>query len=521
MFKKILITDSISFKKSGYKKIISIEQSNVNLVQYFMTSHKKARKINKKILEDNGNSELLLSLLKLSDRYIFECVRILEMIEEHTDDKVIIDIDTKYNKLLSYIARLEKINLNNVNILNRNLSIKKYYSKYFFGWNLMLLNSFFIKKTDDKNIFCIYNDKISYNFARPYKEDSLVYASFSSSLSLKPQNYIVEEYIKYKFIVPIVIFKGFKNILKNKTFIKKLRVDNELKRIFISNLFALETKNMLYLSLKIKYKKLENLIGLFDADSTIDYATKNLNSIGVQTICIPHGINFKYKANYISYGTNIYTFWSKDHLKRMNESTIYSSKQEKLMLTGNIVYTETMKHIQKNKKTKKILVVGEYFSSDIFYGSPFNYQSAKLFFDTLNSFMYKHRDCEITIRTRINDKYTLLAKKYLSKRIKLSSPESSLIEEINEHDLIISVFSNALHEALLLNKKVLQVNLLGIENYRNLAQDGLVHYADTKELLEAKLEDWYMDKLVELNYGKHLEKYCNSGIFSKIKLESL
>lgn len=285
---------------------------------------------------------------------------------------------------------------------------------------------------------------------------------------------------------------------------------------------TLEMQNMMILSLKLKYKRLQTLIGLFDSNSSIDYMTSQLNyHQNIITICTPHGINFKYKVNYISFGVNKYAFWSKEHLKMMEYTTILDNEKTEKILTGNIVYSETL--IKKKKqsiKNKNILVVGEYFSQDNFYSSPFHYNATKVFFDTISDFIEKNNDCKLTIRTRLNDEYFKLAQKYISKNIIISSPDKSIIDEINENDLIISVFSNALHEALLLEKKVLQINLLGIENYRNLAKDGLVYYADTKELLKIKLQDWYDDKLPKIDYLKHLEKYSNNGLFLKINLES-
>ncbi len=518
MSSKLLITDKTLITNKS-DKIIYIKESNYDLVKYFMKSHKRAREINNNILKSNNPSPLLLSLLKLGDVPVYEVARILNIIDDHKEFNI--TVDTKYNKLLKYVILLEKLDFKNVNIIDRGLEkLKiKFYLKYILAWIIMLVNSFFIKKRHDKNIFSIYNTTIAYDFIEPYQNEVVVYGSLSPNIYLKPKYYSPKKYIKFKFITVNKLFKGIKNIYNNIKIVNKMNIDSELKNIFISYLFPLETQNMIYLSLKDKFKYLENLLGMFDTNSAIDYVTDNLNKIGIKTICIPHGINYIYKVNYISLGTNLYTFWSKNHYDRMMQSLLVELNNTKLKITGNYIYTKTLKSKKTSKKSKKILVVGEYFEKNIFYSSPFNKKSANELLKTLSEFAKKNKDCNILIRTRIDDEYAQIAKKYLSNNIKLSSPKNSLIDEINEHDLIISIFSNAIHEALLLNRKVLQVNLLGIENYRTLASDGLVYYADTVDALKKKLQEWYRGELKDLDYERHLREYCNNGIFEKIKLD--
>lgn len=280
---------------------------------------------------------------------------------------------------------------------------------------------------------------------------------------------------------------------------------------------------MMILSLNKKYPNLENILGLFDTYNSIDYVTERLNKEqNIKTICIPHGINFKHKVNYISYGANVYTFWSKNHLKRMEDSNLINDTKTIKLITGNIVYKNTLNYLLNRKlNNKNILVIGEYFPKDDYYTSPFNERTTKELFDTLKDFMDKNQDCNLNIRTRLNDDYCKLALKYVSNNIKISSPNVSIIDEINNSDLIISVFSNSLHEGLLLEKNVLQVNLLGIENYRDLANDNLLFYADTSEKVKRILEIWYKSDLPKLDYTKHLKEYANNGNFEKLDLKGI
>jgi hypothetical protein len=205
----------------------------------------------------------------------------------------------------------------------------------------------------------------------------------------------------------------------------------------------------------------------------------------------------------------------------MEDSNLIDNEVINKVLTGNIVYKNTLTYLKKQSyQTKNILVVGEYFADKDFYISPFNLKASKKLFDLLSDFAKHNHDINITIRTRLSDGYYTLAKEYSNNydNIQISSPNKLIIDEINENNLIISVFSNALHEALLLEKQVLQVNFLNIENYRDLAKDNLVHYATTDDECLDILNKWKDNKLPQLDFSKHLKKYANNGLFKPLNI---
>jgi hypothetical protein len=537
---KILLCDSsvlkTSIKKELFSNIFLLEDMTLNsdntskiaLYKYFMKTHKKARELNKIILNENKSLNLAmhLSLIKLSDEIIFKIIRVLEILKDIqlNNPNSQITVNTIYNKYLITFARLLNYNLQNAVIIDiSSNTIKSNILKTIVKIILLTINSLRVNKKNIENIFFLYNDKIAFDFAKPYLESSLTtYPFFSPGLTYKQKKYDVEEYISFKFIVFKELLVGLKKYQTNKKDILNSNLPLEIKEVYLSKLFELELNSMMIMSLKHRYKNLKNVIGLFDTYASIDYVTQQLNSFqNINTVCIPHGINFKYKVHYISYGVNTYTFWSKNHFKRMEESNLISDINTNKIITGNAVYQNTLKHIVPNQTgSKNILVVGEYFSTDDYYSSPFNKEVSQKLFETLKEFIDAHPDCHLTIRTRLNDEYSKLASKYTSSKIQLSSPDISMIDEINQNDLIISVFSNALHEALLLEKNVLQVNLLEIENYRDLADDNLLFYADSIEKVKNILNKWYEGNLPKLDYKKHLSEYANNGKFQPLDIKA-
>jgi hypothetical protein len=518
-FTSILLLEDVTIKDACVEK--------VPLHKYFMTSHKRAREFNSIILKsDNSfNRSMHLSLIKLSDENFFKIIRILEILQDiqSKNPNSNITIHTVYNNYLNSFAKLLNQDLQNIVIFKNafssmNTNILKTIVKIF----ILLMNSFRVCNKSIENIFFLYNDKIAFEFAKPYLDNSLItYPFFSLGLSYKQKKYDVKEHINFKFIVFKELLIGLKNYQNNKHNLLNSNLPLEIKTIYLSKLFELELNSMMILSLKHKYKNLKSIMGLFDTYPSIDYISEKLNtSQNINTICIPHGINFKYKVHYISYGVNTYTFWSKNHFERMEQSNLIGDITTTKVITGNIVYQKTLSHIkEKQKSNKNILVVGEYFSTDDYYSSPFNKEVTEKLFEALKEFIDTHNDSSLTIRTRINDDYSQLASKYISSRIQLSSPDVSMIDEINQNDLIISVFSNALHEALLLEKNVLQVNLLEIENYRDLADDNLLFYADSIEKVKNILNKWYEGNLPKLDYKKHLSDYANDGKFQLLNFE--
>jgi hypothetical protein len=229
-----------------------------------------------------------------------------------------------------------------------------------------------------------------------------------------------------------------------------------------------------------------------------------------------------YKVHYISYGCNYYGFWSQNHKERFEAHLLADSFNTETSITGHTGFQELYTRFQKDTQIETspaILVVGEYFAKDGYYTSPFNRKATIALFESLKTFA-ERENIPITIRTRLHDEYYDIACRYLSDHIRLSSPEVSLYEDLKNHDLILSVFSNVLHEGLILDKQVFQVNLLGFENYRDLAEKGLVHYADSTEKLMQILGQYRNKELPSLDFTLHREVYCNHCHYKPLTIAS-
>jgi len=535
--KKILICDHEKYSetdRNNYDTIYILDKSHksseyknvffIHLPLYFMRAHKETRVLNKlifdKLMLNDKNVFLILSLFKHSDVELFRAMRLVLIARDYCSENDTVVVKADYSNLIIPLIKILNIQLQiQVPKVTKTFQFNFYGIKLFGALLVYLFNSFLVPKGKEKNVFFLWNDPVSYEFTKPYLSNNLItYPFFGNNFYIKKIHYDEKKIIKYRFICMKELKDGIKQYFKNLILINEINIDKEFKKLFKNKLLFLEMNSMMILSLKSKYTHLQNIVGLFDTYSSIDYVTSNLNQkYNIATLCIPHGINFKYKVNYISYGVNTYTFWSKDHLDRMENNTLVKNEHVDKKITGNIVYNKTFHSKCTNlAPTKSILIVGEYFPNDDYYSSPFNEDTSKKFFDTVNKFSIKYPEVKITIRTRLSDGYYELAKQYVSDRITLSSPDHNIINEICHHDLIVSVFSNVLHEALILEKKVLQVNLFEIENYRDLAKDNLVYYADTEAKFYQTLEEWYHNKLSTINYDFHLIKYCNGCEYEKL-----
>lgn len=113
--------------------------------------------------------------MKLSDKTLFEIVRILEIINDfrNIDKNNKIFIYSKHNEYLLDIANLLKITLDDVVVIDIKIekinNIKLYIKPVL---KIIILMMFFFiyrpKNKDINGIFFMYNDKISFKFAIPF-----------------------------------------------------------------------------------------------------------------------------------------------------------------------------------------------------------------------------------------------------------------------------------------------------------------------------------------------------------------
>lgn len=515
---------------NGFEQVVEIRNKSegysvCDLSKYFTSAHKLTRKLNTVLIEKwevDSKKSLLLSLIKLSDKELFECVRLLLIVNEYKSRNVQVSLTTvRYHLFLSVASllndNLEGVVVHNINKKNRKLL---FYKNKIGKLLLFLLNSFKVKSFDKNNVFILYDNLVSFEYAKPYLSNAITYPYLTDRNEYSKVVYSFDSQIKYKYICPRLLLKSALRYINNRKTISESSLPKSIKSIFLKYLLELEINLLCFESIVEKSKKLESIIGLFDAFSSIDYITKELNDkYNIRTICIPHGVNFKDKVHYISYGVNTYTFWGQDHLQRLSKSVLVSEESVVKKITGNVLFEATSKkYLPLCKEIKTILIVGEYYSKDGYYSSPFNENHTRRMMSTIEKAVSKLSGVNVVIRTRLKDRYAEVCQEFSSEKIKIVEPEVPIEEDILNSSVVISIFSNVLHEALLLKRHVIQVNMFGIENYRDLAQDKLVTYVTNETELSESIFAWSRNEILEPDFEFHENKYCNSSKFSPLKM---
>jgi hypothetical protein len=98
---------------------------------------------------------------------------------------------------------------------------------------------------------------------------------------------------------------------------------------------------------------------------------------------------------------------------------------------------------------------------------------------------------------------------------------ATILEDIQSSKLIISMLSGGMHDALLLNKPVIQANFTGIKEPKEFDKNKVVYYTDSPEQLENMIDVFFANKLKVLDYDKNNEYYFNSGKFDINKVREV
>lgn len=511
----------------GFEQIVKYGNNNqgyciCDLSRYFTESHKLTRRLNKELInkwQDLPDKSLLLSLIKLSDKELFECVRLLLIVDDFKSKGLTVSLTTVRYSLLLSVASILDYSLGGVILCNRNGKYNpfNYYKNKLGKLVLFLLNSFKVKSFNESKVFVLYDNLVSFEYAKPYLKNAVAYPYLTGRSEYKNVVYNFYSNIDYKYICPKLLLKSLSRFIRNRKYVSSSPFSKPIKKVFLKHLVELEINLLCFESLVEKSNGLNSIIGLFDAFSSIDYITKELNDgYNVKTVCIPHGVNFKDKVHYISYGVNTYTFWGEDHFQRLSDSVLFSDEPVVKKITGNILFEKTINKYKPScidGKRKTILIVGEYYSKDGFYSSPFNEEHTRRMMSTIKSVVSGLPDVDVVIRTRLKDRYAEVCQEFSSENITIVEPIVPIEEDILNSSVVISIFSNVLHEALLLKRHVIQVNMFGIENYRDLAQDKLVTYATSEKELSESIVAWSKNDTFEPDFELHESKYCNNGKF--------
>lgn len=246
-----------------------------------------------------------------------------------------------------------------------------------------------------------------------------------------------------------------------------------------------------------------------------------LNKENIKFGCYSHSCNYNFRLEYIYIPFDFYFVWSEYHLSQIKSGSLINSDC-RFFIAGSPQYkgTNFTSLTAKSHEVKyDILVIGEYYY-DKFCDQPFNSLATNRLAKVLSQFADNYAIC---IRPRFtNDGYLKDVQTILGDTVDYSIPNeqtetTTVLEDILSSRVIISVFSGAIHEALLLEKTVIQVNFQGIKSPKNLEEENLVYYAESEAELRDILVKALEGNISELDYKKHAAIHVNNGIFDEEK----
>jgi hypothetical protein len=129
----------------------------------------------------------------------------------------------------------------------------------------------------------------------------------------------------------------------------------------------------------------------------------------------------------------------------------------------------------------------ENISDDFCRSLPYQSIYFEQLISTVSSICESFSNIDLVIRTRNKDKVYYIAKKF-SSFITISTQISVKIEDdISKANIVITQYSNAINEALIFGKSVIQVNLYKIHDWHSELQNSNICRVDSIEELIKKL----------------------------------
>lgn len=126
---------------------------------------------------------------------------------------------------------------------------------------------------------------------------------------------------------------------------------------------------------------------------------------------------------------------------------------------------------------------------------------------------------KICIRPRFaNDGFLECMKFYLRDTVEYYIPNeensaTTILEQIQKSKVVLGVFTGAIHDAIALKKPVIQFNIIGIKEPKNLNKYPFVNYATSEKKLEFYLNQIVKNKISSKNSSFHNKIFLNNKIF--------
>ena len=450
--------------------------------------------INSRISELTKNDLVLLSMLKLARKSLFNIGLLLITINKYSNNDRIV-LECEYNDDIKMFLDHENISY----IKSRGgfkkikfISFCKMIALYF----IYFFHLFIPNTTKEKNKDHVFMDfdffsnlggiqkkvKNSVIFDQNLKSYETTFKTFKSFM--KEQLTIINYFFKYPVLGYVFHMQAF-------SYHKYLRIINEFNP--------------------------KSIIGTFDTylDADIGYRVAKKNNI--KFVCISHSFNYDFRMEYIYLPFDMYFVWSEAHKAQVIKGNYISNKDCEFFIVGAQMYKNKKYDIEtmKNLQTKKydILIIGEYYVDDFSWHS-FNPIATKRLANVLLELSSKYKIC---IRPRSNDAYYKDMYSILGDKVDYSVPtyanenRSTITKDILSSKLVYGVFTNGIHDALFANVPVVQVNFILEKSPKDLAKENFAYYADNEEKLLSITRDFLSGKLNELDFAQHNNIYLHDG----------
>jgi hypothetical protein len=454
----ILITDAQ--KESDIKYSLS---------PYFEKSHRLSSFILKEEYKNKFGIEYDPLIMSLYKTYYTSCIlpicQLLLVAQKFiNEEQCIVRINSDSidisKKIATHLKILERVKFN-----KPKLKFKRYifFPKIVYKLLIYSFNSIFVKQDSEikQVLLCFGSDRF---IAPYYSENSIVYPIYNSSNKFSDFTYN-NKVVPRKFISFLTLICFIPNLFK--LIIKGYKVTNSFS-ISLEQSLNIAIEVLLCLSLRRKYKKTTHLIGTFDASSSIDATTCFVNNYEIKTVIVPHGLPYTFKSPYLSYGANYYCTWSKFHSKILKRNKFLEEKCE-IIVTGNPIYSKMHLHHLRNYKTASdkinLLMILENIPDDFCRSSPYQSIYFEYLISAVVSTCKSYSNASIKIRTRNKDKVYGISKNFKKDVIISIGTESPIEDDIAMSNIVITQYSNAINEALIFGKMIIQVDLFQINDW--------------------------------------------------------
>ena len=480
----------IGYGKDNIDNLMMFTKHYDNIEVILPTSNfdKAYRLINKHIANLVNNDLELLSLFKLCKYDLFNLGMIMVVLNSKSDAKIL----TQYNSYLLdlKIIQQEQIKLQNnikINIIKQ-IAMLIVINVKAIG---MYLKSFVLKANKTEILLMDYPTK---NILGNLEDN---------------QNTMI---IDINSIGQFITWQGLVKFFNQQ---KKLLLLSFKYKILSQNIAKQSFYILKAISL-VNFYKPKIILGTLDASIIADLYSSIFKSYNIKFGCYSHGYNYDFRTEYIYIPFDFYFIWSQIHLDHIQKGT-YIKNNCKFYITGSPLYKNFNFPLLREQTVAlkyDILVIGEYYY-DNYALQPFNSQATLKLAEVLKTYSKQYNIC---IRPRMDDQYYKDMYSVLGDSVTYSFPKNqseaknSMIDDIQASKIILGVYTAGLNDALLLNKFVIHINFIGIEEPRYFNINNAKYYANNGERLQEIINRILSSDMINSKFDMN-KYYFNDAIY--------